>query len=216
MRDEKASVSRTRFRSSSAVALWWLWVLFAVGNLIDLAVQGRDHTSLVAAASLLLVTGIVFVTAQRPRLIADDDGLEIVNPLRAHRIGWAAVTAIDTAELVRVRCAWSVDPDGPRQRVIYAWALRSSRRRQLSAELRAQRRARRGTVMGFGDVARQDPLPAAVPDAEKVVAALTGRAERARAAAPDAQATAPQSAWYWPGVAAIAVPALALLVAALL
>ena len=31
------------FRSPFAVAIWWLWVLFAVGNLIDLAVQGHDH-----------------------------------------------------------------------------------------------------------------------------------------------------------------------------
>lgn len=42
-------------RSPFAVATWWLWVLFAAGNLIDLAVQGRDQLSLVAAFIALLI-----------------------------------------------------------------------------------------------------------------------------------------------------------------
>ena len=65
------------FRSPFAVAIWWLWVLFAAGNLIDLAVQGRDHLSLVAALILLLVTGVVYTTAQRPRIVTDSGGLKI-------------------------------------------------------------------------------------------------------------------------------------------
>ena len=76
---------RQVFRSPAARAIWWLWTLFAVANLIDLAVQGHDHLSAVAACTLLLVTGIVYTTAQRPRIIADADGVTIVNPLREHR-----------------------------------------------------------------------------------------------------------------------------------
>jgi len=34
----------------------------------------------VAAAVLLLVTGIAYVTAQRPKLIADDDGVTVRKP----------------------------------------------------------------------------------------------------------------------------------------
>ena len=45
------------FRSPTAVVIWFVWLLFAVGNWIDLAIQGRDHTSAVAAAILLLATG---------------------------------------------------------------------------------------------------------------------------------------------------------------
>lgn len=209
-RDGKPDAARTRFRSPYAVAVWWLWVLFAVGNLIDLAAQGRDHLSLVAAVILLLVTGILWVTAQRPRIVADDSGLEIVNPLRTHRIGWAAVAGVDATELVRVRCEW---PEGKRR--IYAWAVRSSRRAQLTAELRAQRRARRaGSGIFGGGAARQAP-PTAEPDVEKVVAALTARTDRASQAAPDGTAQPPESAWYLPGFAAIAVPAVALLIAVL-
>ncbi len=132
--------------------IWWLWVLFAVGNLIDLAVQGRDHLSLVAAFTLLLVTGIVYMTAQRPRIVADADGLTITNPLRDHRVGWAAVAGADPTDLLRVRCEWP-DGDGTARRAIYSWAVHSSRRRQVTAEMRAQRQSRQADprrLRGFG------------------------------------------------------------------
>jgi Bacterial PH domain len=215
------------FRSPAAVVIWWVWLLFAVGNLIDLAVQGRSRASLVAAVSLLVITGIVYVSAQRPRVVAVAAGLTIVNPLRDHRVGWAAVAGADPAELLRVRCEW---PDGNAQqrRVIYAWAVLSSRRSELAAERRAQRRAQRaagGFGLGFGfggsawsgrPAAADAPEPAPLHlDAARVAAALTERAEQARRDAPGALAAAPVSAWHWPAVAAVVVPALALLIAAL-
>ena len=85
MSDKRDQDGRQVFRSVGAVVIWWIWLLFAVGNLIDLAVQGRDHLSLVAAFILLFVTGIVYITALRPRIVADDDGLTIANPVRDHR-----------------------------------------------------------------------------------------------------------------------------------
>src|ERR1700689_2742980 len=106
MSEAKDPGGRQVFRSPAAVLIWWLWVLFAVGNLIDLAVQGRDHLALVAAFVLLFATGIVYVTAQRPRLVADEDGLTIANPVRDHRVGWAAVAGADPTDLLRVRCEW--------------------------------------------------------------------------------------------------------------
>ena len=93
------------FRSPTAVVVWVVWLLFAVGNWIDLAVQGRDHVSAVAAAILLLATGVAYVTAQRPRIIADDAGVTVRNPLRDHRIGWAGVAKVDLVDLLRVHCA---------------------------------------------------------------------------------------------------------------
>ena len=62
------------FRSPTAVVVWVVVLLFVVGNWIDLAVQGRDHLSVVAAAILLLGAGVAYVTAQRPRIIADEPG----------------------------------------------------------------------------------------------------------------------------------------------
>lgn len=209
---------RQAFRSPSAVVIWWVWVLFALANLIDLAVQGRDHPSLVAAFVLLLITGIVYTAAQRPRIVADDDGLTVTNPLRDHRIGWAAVSAVDAADLVRVRCEW---PDG--KRTIYAWAVHSSRRRQFASRMRAERRGSRPRRMvgGFGGFATQTGYGSAAAtkrapgEADQVVTALAARAEQARSATPRPQPVPPVSSWQWQPIAAIAVPALAVMIAIL-
>jgi hypothetical protein len=92
------------FRSPTALVVWVVWLLFAAANWVDLAVQGRDHISAVAAAILLLATGLAYVTAQRPRIIADEAGITVRNPLRDHRIGWASVTKVDLVDLLRVHC----------------------------------------------------------------------------------------------------------------
>lgn len=209
-----------------AVAVWWAWVLFAAGNLIDIAVQGRDHSSLVAAFVLVAVTGVLYAGAQRPRLIADPGGLTIVNPLREHRVGWAAVTAVDATDLVRVRCEWPDGPGGePGRTTIYAWAVGASRRRQYLAQIREQRRARSRrvpapSVFGAGEGAgaasggpvRRGTTEAA--DAEKVVTMLRERTDEARAAAPDENAVRPASTWSWPALAAVGIPLLAVAIVA--
>jgi hypothetical protein len=202
--------AREVFRSPAAVVIWWVWVLFAVGNLIDLAVQGRGQVALEAACTLLLITGIVYVSALRPRVIADSDRLTIVNPVSDHWIGWAAVAGADPTDLLRVRCAWPDDGGQTRRRSIYAWAVHSSRRRQVTAELRAERQARRagqgrgggpgrlaggafgggafggGVFGGWGAAAAAGPGadPAAEPDPLKVDAGrvVTMLTERGEAA----------------------------------
>jgi hypothetical protein len=216
---------RQTFRSPFAVAIWWIWVLFAVANLIDLAVQGRDHLSVVAAFILVLITGVVYTTAQRPRIVCDDEGLTLANPLRDHRIGWAAVTGVDATELVRVRCEWPLDgaPDsvGTGKRVIYSWAVHSSRRRQATAQMRAERprirprSAASARAGGSYGAPAEAPEPPAIGDTGPVVAALTARAEQAQAASPPPQARPPVSTWNWPALAAIVIPALALVAAIL-
>jgi Bacterial PH domain len=135
------------FRSPTAVVIWWVWLLFAAANLVDLAVQGRDHLSLIAAATLLLATGVAYVTAQRPRIVADSSGLTVVNPLRDHHIGWAGVTNVDLADLLRVHYRAQ-----GRDKVISAWAVHYSRRRKLTAENKARRQADRASSgrSGFG------------------------------------------------------------------
>ena len=63
-----------------------------------------------------------------------------------------------------------------------------------------------------------EPSPEGDPlrvDANKVVATLTERAEQARLDAPAVQAVAPVATWDLVAVAAIVVPGLALLIAAL-
>jgi len=186
------------FRSPTAVIVWVVVLLFVVGNWIDLAVQGRDHLSVVAAAVLLLGAGVAYVTAQRPRIIADDAGMTVRNPLRDHRIGWAGVADIDLVDLLRVHCAWGGPPgaapaDRDHHKVISAWAIHYSRRRQFTAEVKARRTARRsstGFPGGFGG--RGLPYGSSAPktdqaspegDAERIVKLLQARATAARAEA---------------------------------
>jgi PH (Pleckstrin Homology) domain-containing protein len=213
---------RQVFRSPIATLIWWIWVLFAVGNLIDLAVQGRDHLSVIAACTLLVITGIVYATAQRPRIIADDHGLTIVNPVREHRVGWPAVVGFDSTELLRVRCLWTRE-DGTESdmRAIYAWAAHSSRRRQVASEMRAQRRSRGSARAGFGSFgsAPIDDAPPPAPlgiDVDVVMATLTERVEQVRSDAVDVRARPPVSSWSWPAIAGVLVPVLALVLAVLL
>lgn len=222
-------------RSVGAAVVWWVWVVFAAGNLIDLAVQGRGHLSLMAALILLFVTGIVYVTAKRPRVVADDDGLVIVNPVRDHRVDWTTVAGVDPTDLLRIRCEWPAG-EGTKRQAIYSWAVHSSRRRQVAAEMRARRLPQRGggsagvfgsgaggfAVGGFGGMLGTAADPAPAPESDplrldvgKIVASFTERAERARLTEPEAEATAPVSTWDWRAVAAVAVPGLALLVVAL-
>jgi hypothetical protein len=184
------------FRSPTAVVVWVVWLLFAVANWVDLAVQGRDHLSVVAAAVLLLATGAAYVTAQRPRIIADDAGVTVRNPLRDHRIGWAGVAEIDLVDLLRVHCAWGGPPgaapaDREHHKVISAWAIHYSRRRQFAAEAKARRGARRSTSafpVGFsrsyGSVGpAREPASASQADAERIVKLLQARATAAHAEA---------------------------------
>jgi len=205
------------FRSPTAVVVWVLVLLFVVGNLIDLAVQGRDHLSAVAAAALLLGAGVAYVTAQRPRIIADDAGLTVRNPLRDHRIGWAGVAKIDLVDLLRVHCAWGGPPgaapaDRDHHKVISAWAIQHSRRRQFAAEVRARRTTRRsvmgfpGGFGGFGGRGLPDGAPhgtgapgreppsAAGAEAERIVTLLQARATAAHAEAAWASSAAEPAA----------------------
>ena len=217
--DAPARPRPQRFRSPFAVAIWWLWALFALGNLIDLAVQGRNHGSVDTAFAVLFITGVVYTAALRPRIVADSGGLTLVNPLRDHRVGWAAVVGIDAAELIRVRCKWPLDDGGTGSRAIYSWAVHSSRRKQAAARMRAQRRAARAApgARGFGAFgtppeAARPPAPTAA-DADHVITALTALADQAQTAAPNERAVPPVSTWNWMAIAVIVVPALALLIA---
>ena len=184
------------FRSPAAVLIWWVWLLFVAANLVDLAVRGRDHTSLVAAAILVLATGIAYVTAQRPRIIADSAGIRIVNPLRDHHIGWAGVTIVDLADLLRVHCQ-----QPGKDKVIYSWAVHYSRRRKLAAETRAHRAAARassgrrssfGTFglenfgagrreQGYGSPPGSEAASPAEAEAERIARVLNEYATAARA-----------------------------------
>jgi hypothetical protein len=235
------------FRSPTALVVWVVWLLFAVGNWVDLAVQGRDHTSVVAAAILLLATGIAYVTAQRPRVIVDNTGVTVKNPVRDHQISWPAVTDVDLADLLRIHCTLDQpqppgqsqaldqgkDRDegksGGKRKVISAWAIHYSRRRQLSADTKARRSAARtagggrpsllggfsaaGRGMSYGVPAAASASSSSEAEAKMIVRLISERATAARAEAlwsastPAPSSTAAPSTSSTPTTADTAMPA---------
>src|SRR5215470_13218818 len=123
------------FRSAGSLILSWAWFVVAVIILVDLAVQGRDHTAAVTAAAVLVVTGIVYACAYRPKIVADSAGIGLINPVRDHRVPWAAVVKVDVVNAVRVHCTPA--PGADHGKVLYSWAVQSSPR---SARRTAMRR----------------------------------------------------------------------------
>ncbi len=222
-RSDAAGAPQT-FRSPTAIIIWWVWLLFAAANLIDLAVQGRDHGSVIAAAIVILVTGVAYVTAQRPRIIADQAGVTVVNPLRDHHAGWAQVAEVDPADLLRVR--FRQDPE--RTKVIYAWAIHYSRRRKLMTQVKSRRQTARMTSgrpsFGLGGFASAPPAAqnsAAEADAERIAGVLmqyvTAVRDETTAADPRRAGWSQplRSTWDRLAILAVVIPALILLVAGL-
>ncbi len=204
-----STAGRKVFRSNGALALWYVWLIFAVANLVDLAVQGRDHVSAVIAAVLVLITGVAYITALRPRIIADDDAVTLRNPLYDIRVPWGAVSSIELADVVRVHCqVESADPLAPpRARVLHSWALQSSRRTQVKAQRRAKARAAR--------FAAEDPVFARLPEQARELATLPASAAavaqldewRGHARERGAPGGNPVMTWSRASIAALLIPA---------
>lgn len=220
---------REVIRLAPPVVLWWGWIAFVALNVVDYAVQGLPSARFgaVISAILLLVTGLAYTLALRPRVVLDAGGLTVVNPFRAHRVPWRLITSVDTGEWVRVRYG-----DG---RKIECWALyvsaRAKRkiaggpkpRRGLGFGSRATARWLEGdSGSGYGSARSSPRLPdearalASLPVAKALAVRLDRQAERERARKPgagdgSAESAAASASWSWAAMAAVAVPALILL-----
>ncbi len=253
--------NREVFRLTPPVVLWWVWLAFAVANVANFVIQGAPaRFAIVVCAILATVTGLVYVLAQRPRVIAEPAGLTIVNPFCDHHVPWAAIQAVDTGEWVRVHYAASAAGPGAAagppgissatSKAISCWALyisaRSKRKAARAAPAAAPGFARpasrprpRRTLTLPGRLATtadwlattsqeagragNSRLPeeakylASLPAAKAIAARLDTRAARERsrlgqAASQDHPVTA---RWAWAPAAAVAGPALALLIVVL-
>lgn len=231
---------REVFRLAPPLALWWVWVAFAVANVADFAIEGAAaRFVIVVSAILVTVTGLAYALALRPRVIAEPSGLTIVNPFRDHHVPWPAIQAVDTGEWVRVHYAPAGEPSSAASKAIWCWALYVSaraRRRGPRAGSSAgfarpapRPRTRRSMTLSgmLADAGREasDTERARLPEEAKYLASLpavraiavrldtrAGR-ERARLAQDPATAQAPATArWAWPPLAAVAIPLLALLI----
>jgi hypothetical protein len=210
------------FRLAPPVALWWTWLGFVAANVADYVAQGMPPArfSAVLAAVLLQVTGLAYTLALRPRVIASGDGITVLNPLRTHAVPWRLVTAVDTGEWVRVHYAPQAAagpgvPGGAAGKSVDCWALYVSARarRKIAAGPRRLSPAKTRHRDPLSRLPEEARYLASLPPAEAMAVRLDTRAgrERARAAGDGEQPPAATARWSWPALAAVAIPALALL-----
>ncbi|MGH3297381.1 MAG: PH domain-containing protein [Trebonia sp.] len=238
-----AAGGREVFRLAPPVVFWWIWLAFAVANLADFAIQGTPSArfTIVVTAILVTVSGLVYVLALRPKVIAGETGITVVNPFRDHQIPWGIVQAVDAGDWVRVHYAPAVGaqagclPTGKRgkasssasDRTVYCWALYVSARTKRRSGRIAPRPRRAGLfrpLAGLGEdpgYGGQSRLPeearylASLPVSKAIAARLDTRAARERKRASADGGDGATATWSWPAIAAIAVPALILLTVAL-
>jgi hypothetical protein len=231
--------NREVFRLAPPLILWWVWVAFAVANVADFAIEGAPaRFATVVSAILVAITGLAYALALRPRVIAEPSGLTIVNPFRDRHVPWAAITAVDTGDWVRVHYApGAAAPDTSRSsaasKAVSCWALyvsaRTKRRAARPPRPAPSRRsgllrtlsyssafAAPGPEPGYADRSRlpeEAKYLASLPPAKAIAVLLDTRADRERArAAPETQGKPVTARWSWPPIAAVVLPALALLI----
>ncbi|HUZ36610.1 MAG TPA: PH domain-containing protein [Streptosporangiaceae bacterium] len=195
------------FRRAAPVVLWWAWLVFALINVTDLALQGSGHFAVVVAAVVVAITGAVYACALRPRVVASAAGLTVRNPVRDYRVPWGAVEAVDIGDWVRVHCRPA--PGAPGGKTIDCWALFAPARSRLRAGRRAQDRA-----IASGSRVPDEARGLMAMTAVQVMARRMDERARAERAA-GASGGAPAASWAWPSLAAMILPILALAVVAL-
>jgi hypothetical protein len=239
---------REVLRLTGPVVFWWVWLAFAAANVIDYSVQGLPSARFgaVVSAILLLVTGLAYTLALRPKVIVSADGLTVLNPYRTHRIPWPLIHTVDTGEWVQVHYV----PDGVSggadgdsygrpsgssagDKTVLCWALYvSARARHKIGQINrlgresflASRASRAAEAVGYGRATGALPdearYLASLPVAKAFSVRLDSRAARERAKAGNrsgepGETTAATSTWAWPALAAVVIPALLLVIVAL-
>jgi hypothetical protein len=135
-------------------------------------------------------------------VVADQDGIRVYNPYRDHMARWGAVNGVFLGDSVELACA---RPSPKKDKTIYCWALYAGRRSRRRSQRRSDRHEARVTGRTVAEVSsfRQ-------PDAVNVMVADLGRRSDAAKQRGVAAATL-ESGWAWLPVAAVLVPAAALL-----
>jgi hypothetical protein len=198
------------FRRTGPVVFWWVWLAFALINVIDIAIQGSGHFAVAVTAVLVAITGVAYACALRPRVVASGAGLVVRNPVRDYRIPWGAVEAVDTGDWVRVHCAPAPDAASPAAgKTVDCWALFAPTRARLRWGRRAQDRAI-ASGSRVSDEARSLMSMTAV---EAMARRMDERARQERAAG--TAGGPPAASWAWPSLAAMILPVLAVIIVAL-
>jgi hypothetical protein len=211
---------KTVFRLVPPLVLWWAWAVFAVVNLVDLAVQSPDWFSVKITVGILLVTGVLFACALRPKVISDADGLTIRNPFRDYQVPWGGVAGVFLGDSVEIRCE---QPAPKQEKTVYTWALYSPRRSRAKADLRAgfgarterdrhdlraRKRFQVPDASQFGRMPAKGKEMASQHPSHVMAAELARRCEQARKGGIPPGVLARR--WAWAPIAAVIVPAAAL------
>jgi hypothetical protein len=202
----EATSEREVFRLTSPVVVWWIWLAFAVFNVVDLAVQASARFALVVGLVVATITGVAYACGLRPRVVADGRGLAIANPIRDFGVPWSAIREVDVRDWVRFVC--TATPGDSRTRVLESWALFATARVKRNYTQRARDyTAKTPATNRMPDEARRlMHQPAVVVIANRIE--QRARAEQA-AGAPEAPVTA---RWAWFSIATMVVPAVALVI----
>ncbi|GAB3208972.1 PH domain-containing protein [Marinactinospora thermotolerans] len=175
--------------------LGWVWIAIVAVNLVDLALRGRTYAAVVAAALLVFSVGVTYVLALRPKVVATEEGVRVVNPLREAFIPWQAFTWADVTDVLRVHAG---------DRVFRSWPLRETKRAKVRDNLRR--------ADGYVELAEEDPRR--MRPVDFVARQLRDEAEK-RKARPLSEQAEPTVVWSPDAIVALGAPAF-LLVAALL
>ena len=170
---------RRIYRLLTALVVWWAWVVFAVASVGDLVVQGHNFVSVKFALGLLTATGLVFACTLWPKVIADDDGLVVRNPLRSFAIPWGAVRGIFLADSVEIQCARG---EGKKDKTVYCWALSAARRGRAKARLHGWQvdHGKRVASQSYGKLPAQAQELTKMPSAEAMAREMAKMSEAAK------------------------------------
>lgn len=100
----------------------WAWLVISALLLVDLVVRGKDFSAVVSGAVLLITVGVAYVVAIRPKVVATEDGVRLVNPLREVFVPWSAFTWADVSDVLRVHAD---------DQVFRSWAVRENKRAEV-------------------------------------------------------------------------------------
>lgn len=131
------------FRSTIAWVLGWLWMAFAAFNAVDLILNGRIPSALVAGAVLAVLTAAVYIGCLRPGILPREDGILVRNPLRNIFIPWKAVDNIHVSHAIVIESG---------DESVRCWTPQSSARERAKA-------TRRGTTVPTPPAATPPPPP---------------------------------------------------------
>jgi Bacterial PH domain len=200
---KSAADGRTIFRRGTPFVIWWVWVAFAIYNLAQIAIPDHDYFSLELTAGLLAVSAVMYACTVRPRVLADDDGVLVLNPYRDHRIRWGALTGVYLGDSVEFGCA---RPAPQKEKTIYCWALYSGRRSRIKSQMRADRERSRASGSGAMRRAQAEAQELSRKDLVQLMAAEIGRrsTDARQRGVPDAVL---ESSWAWWPLVYFLVPA---------